>query len=161
MDITKKVVLIGKFGVGKTSLVQRFVHQKFSDEYLTTIGVKIDKKIVEINGKKLSMLIWDIAGESSHQKIPSSYKLGAQGIFYVFDLTRPSTFGDMSVELNELENILSGVPIKIVGNKKDLISPESFDALRKQLSPNILYCSAKTGENVEKAFYELGTEMLA
>lgn len=90
MKISKKVILLGHFGVGKTSLVKRFVVQKFSEEYQTTIGVKINK--VVIGDHHLTMILWDIEGGKSQQHLPPSYFAGAHGIIYVFDLTRPSTW---------------------------------------------------------------------
>ena len=76
MEIVKKVVLVGHFGVGKSSLVQRFVHQQFSEKYLTTIGVKIDKKVVSLGDVSVKMMLWDIAGESMTMKIPKKYLFG-------------------------------------------------------------------------------------
>ena len=89
--ISKKVILTGSFGVGKTSLFNQFIHQKFSDKYLTTIGVKVNKKTVTVNNEAVSLLIWDIAGEVSPDKVPNTYFLGASGILYVCLLyTSPS-----------------------------------------------------------------------
>ena len=76
--VSKKIILIGNIGVGKTSLIQRFVHQKFSEEYLSTIGVKVDKKMVQINNRLLSMLIWDVAGDASQKNLNPNYLLGSR-----------------------------------------------------------------------------------
>ena len=161
MEISKKVVLLGRYGVGKTSLIRQFVHQQFSEEYLTSIGVKIDKKVVNVNGTALAMIIWDIAGESSQQKIPSSYKLGSQGVIYVFDVTRASTYEHLENELFELKQILSNVPIRVVGNKKDLLDENELDSILSKLHlGGVTFSSAKTGENVEALFNELALEML-
>jgi len=67
--IKKKIVMLGSFAVGKTSLVQRFVNSIFSEKYLTTIGVKIDQKIVNVNDKEVNLLLWDIHGEDDYQKM--------------------------------------------------------------------------------------------
>ena len=72
--------------------IYKFLYQKFSDKYMTTIGVKVDKKVIDIDDKTMTMLIWDIAGEVSQDKVPGSYFLGASGIIYVFDLSREGTF---------------------------------------------------------------------
>ena len=88
---SKKIILAGSFGVGKTSLFNQFIFNKFDDKYLTTIGVKVNKKIVDIEGRQLSILLWDIAGEVAQDKVPVTYFLGASGVIYVFDLSRPST----------------------------------------------------------------------
>ncbi|WP_020528563.1 Rab family GTPase [Flexithrix dorotheae] len=159
--ISKKVVLIGKYGVGKTSLIQQFVHQRFSEKYLTTIGVKIDKKTVNIDGTELNMLIWDIAGESTNTKIPKSYHLGAHGAIYVFDLTRPSTYENIVSELNNLKKLISNVPIQLVGNKSDLLDEKNIHQIINSLPLEISFLtSAKTGKNVESMFSALGKALL-
>ena len=161
MNVSKKVALLGHYGVGKSSLVKRFVHQKFSEQYITTIGVNIEKKVVEIEKTTVSMIIWDIAGESSQTKVPNAYKLGTHGVIYVFDLTRPDTFQQLEEDVAVLQNTLLNVPILLVGNKKDLLventQQEIVDSL--PLPPNAL-CSAKTGENVEALFFELAKQMV-
>jgi len=159
--ISKKIVLTGCFGVGKTSLFNQFLFQRFSEKYLTTIGVKVDKKVIEVNGHKLSMLVWDIAGEVEQEKVPQSYYLGASAIIYVFDLTRPSTWLHMHSDIDYLNRLLKGVLINIVGNKSDLVSPEQLEYMKAgvPLSPNIL-TSAKTGENVEALFQSIGSALL-
>lgn len=159
--ISKKVILTGNFGVGKTSLFNRFVYNRFSDKYLTTIGVKVNKKVLEIDEKELSVLLWDIAGEVSQDKVPISYFLGAAGIIYVFDLSRPLTFQNIEKDLKYLKELLPESSIKIVGNKSDLVTKEEMAKILSELEvKSNITTSAKTGENVEKLFYELGTELL-
>ena len=75
--------MTGSFGVGKTSLFRRFINNTFSEKYITTIGVKVDKKTVVIDGEEISILLWDIAGEVKQDKVPKSYFLGASAIIYV------------------------------------------------------------------------------
>jgi small GTP-binding protein len=159
--ISKKIVLTGCFGVGKTSLFNQFLYQRFSEKYLTTIGVKVDKKIVEIDGRQISLLIWDIAGEVAQDKVPQSYYLGSSAIIYVFDLTRPSTWLNMKSDIAYLNKLLQGVLIKIVGNKIDLVSPAQLEETKPNLplQPDIL-TSAKTGENVEVLFHSIGELLL-
>ena len=161
MSVSKKIILIGHFGVGKSSLVKRFVHQKFSDQYVTTIGVKIDKKVVQIDGFEVNMIIWDIAGEDTQQKVPASYRLGAHGALYVFDMSRPSTYQNLAQELAYLNEIIPGIPIKILANKSDLLSEEEqAEVLDKVLSP-VFLTSAKTGDHVEEAFELLAKAMVS
>ena len=93
--IKTKVLLTGNFGVGKTSLFQQFIFSKFDERYLTTIGVKVDKKEIDIHGALVEIFLWDVAGEVSQEKVPISYFLGAHGIIYVFDLTRPLTYQNL------------------------------------------------------------------
>ncbi len=161
MILNKKIILLGHFGVGKTSLIKRFIHQIFDEKYQTTIGVKVDKKVVDIHGVELTMLIWDIAGEVKNERVYKSYMLGAHGILYVFDVTRPSTYENLSSEIDQIRKTLPVAPIRLVGNKIDLLTENSLDSLKGELSSfNILYSSAKTGISVENAFYDLGKAML-
>ncbi|MFT4762543.1 MAG: small GTP-binding protein [Paraglaciecola sp.] len=159
--ISKKVILTGSFGVGKTSLFNKFLYNRFSEKYLTTIGVKVDKRNVNIDGNELSMLLWDIAGEVSQDKVPHSYFLGTSGIIYVFDLTRPSTFMNMARDIEYLKNLLPGVSVKIVGNKTDLVTPEHLAMMELELPlPYDILTSAKTGDQVENLFYALGKDLI-
>jgi small GTP-binding protein len=162
MTISKKIILTGSFGVGKTSLFNQFIYSTFSEKYLTTIGVKVNKKTVEIDGRELTLLIWDIAGEVRQDKVPNSYFLGAEGIVYVFDLTRPTTLQNLKTDLEYLRQMLPDVVIKVVGNKLDLVQPDDIERIKNeyQIVPNCL-TSAKTGENVEKMFMDLGSDLLA
>ena len=158
--MNKKVILVGHFGVGKTSLVNQFVHSNFSEAYLTTIGVKIDKKSIQVAGFQVNLLIWDIAGETAQNKVPKSYQLGAHGVLYVFDLTRPSTYNNLHEQLNYLKVLLPSTPIEILANKKDLVSQEEVDIILNELGMEIKTTSAKTGEYVEEAFLRLTKSMI-
>jgi len=107
------------------------------------------------------MMIWDIAGEVAQNKVPTSYFLGTSGIIYVFDLTRPSTYRNLKEDIDYLKSINNLTTIKIVGNKKDLISEEAIESLTKEiLLPINLFTSAKTGENVTKLFQDFAVEMV-
>ena len=162
MSLSKKLILIGHFGVGKTSLVQQFVHQKFSEQYITTIGVKIDKKQLVVDGTEITLLIWDIAGENEQQKVPASYRLGAHGALYVFDLTRPSSYESIDQELAFLKTQIPDIPIQILGNKKDLLTDSQIDEILPQIAAeNIFLTSAKTGDHVEQAFENLAKAMIS
>jgi small GTP-binding protein len=159
--ISKKIILTGSFGVGKTSLFNRFIYQEFNDKYLTTIGVKVNKKQVKVDDKEISLLVWDIAGEISQDKVPSSYFLGASGIVYVMDLSRPMTFKNLESDYMFLKELLPLGIIKIVGNKRDLVTDAQIAELSKELPRKIDYLtSAKTGENVEQLFFDLAKSLL-
>ncbi|OJJ21173.1 GTP-binding protein [marine bacterium AO1-C] len=159
--VSKKVILVGNFGVGKTSLVRRFVFQEFSDEYLTTLGVRIDKKVVELAGNTVNLILWDIAGEVTQTKVPVSYYLGAHGVIYVFDVQRPSSFENIAADLEYIRSKLPDAPICVIGNKKDLISDGELKNLSEQLPVDVsFFTSAKTGENVEKMFAQIAQHML-
>ena len=159
--ISKKVILTGSFGVGKTSLFNRFIYQEFNDKYLTSIGVKVNKKQVKVDDKEVSLLVWDIAGEISQDKVPSSYFLGASGIVYVMDLSRPTTFKNLESDFLFLKELMPLGVIKIVGNKRDLVTDEQIEEIQKSL-PRTIDCltSAKTGENVDQLFLDLAKSLL-
>ncbi len=162
MSISKKIVLLGHFGVGKSSLIRRFVENTFSDDYKVTIGVHILKKTVNIDGNDLSMIIWDIEGNEKVQNTRNSYLMGTAGYIYVFDASRPSTYISLNQDIEYLEGVLPGVPMHLVGNKVDLIDlPE----LKKILTGKNIDCkyfaSAKTGENVENVFESLGKLLIS
>lgn len=160
MEIVKKVVLVGHFGVGKSSLVKRFVHQKFSDQYLTTIGVKIDKKVVDVNGAQVKLMLWDIAGESTAMKIPKKYFAGAHGILYVFDLSREETYSNIQNDLFEISKELKEVPSVVLGNKCDLVEDSFIDELKKEIAIDFKPTSAKSGDFVEEAFLKIAQEII-
>jgi len=159
--ISKKIILTGSFGVGKTSLFNKFIYNKFDDKYLTTIGVKVNKKSIEIDDQEVSLLLWDIAGEVSQDKIPNSYFLGSSGIVYVFDLTRPSTYKNIMTDIEYLKGMSSDAVIKIVGNKLDLVDDEKLEEVKETLTmPWDIITSAKNGDNVETLFHSLGKAFL-
>ncbi len=159
--ISKKVILTGSFGVGKTSLFNKFIHDKFSDKYLTTIGVKVNKKSVSVDGQDISLLLWDIAGEVSQEKVPTSFYLGASAIIFVFDLTRPSTFNQIAANITYLKGISGNAIIKVVGNKRDLVDDEDITRIKETIEmPWDILTSAKTGANVEDLFHGLAKEFI-
>jgi small GTP-binding protein len=158
--ISKKVILLGHFGVGKTSLVRRFVHEKFTEQYLTTIGVKVDKKEIETAERTVTMIIWDIEGGAVQSKLPQSYFLGAHGIIYVFDLLRPSTYANIDSELQYFRDLLPKASVQIIGNKTDLLDEIDLEDFERDNDGiyNFL-SSAKTGANVETMFSNLAKLM--
>ena len=106
----KKIVLLGAPGVGKTSLVRQFVESVFDAAYLTTIGVKVDKKRVEVGGQEVTLMLWDIAGAEAHFTVPASYVRGASGYLLVVDATRPDTLDDGLDLVDGHTGSLAGVP---------------------------------------------------
>ena len=162
--IKKKICMVGAFAVGKTSLVQRFVKSIFDDKYLTTVGVKIDKKAVEVNGTAVELLLWDIQGEDELSKMRLSYLKGAAGYLFVVDGTRSATL-DTALEIEKLaEASKLGAPSIILINKSDLeyqweISEEEVQSLTAD-GRTVIKTSAKNGTGVEEAFLSLTQRML-
>ncbi|CAM3775875.1 Rab family GTPase [Flavobacterium branchiophilum] len=162
MSKTKKIVLTGHFGVGKSSLIRRFVQNEFSDDYHVTIGVHILKKTVALNNDEITLVIWDIEGKDSVEKIRSSYLIGTSGFIHVIDPTRGQTFSELQNEIKYLNKSFPKTPIITVCNKSDLIAIDEFEALLKTKNLIIDYfTSAKLGENVEKIFQEIASKITA
>ncbi|MBL4664008.1 MAG: GTP-binding protein [Flavobacteriaceae bacterium] len=157
----KKIVLLGHFGVGKTSLLRRFVDEAFSEDYLVTVGVHVKKKEVLINDQPMTLIIWDIEGNTSIKKARESYLIGTHGFVYVFDITRPETYENLNDELAYLRKHFEEVPVCLVGNKADLFTSEFTESFFKDTSfENCFFTSAKSGNNVETIFSDIGIKML-
>ncbi len=152
-----KAVLTGSFGVGKTSLFNRFIYQTFSDAYKMTVGVRVEKKVIFSNGEQINIILWDIEGEAQQQKVPTAYFQGASSIVYVFDLARPSTYLNLQSNISYLQKIVPKATIKIIANKSDLVSKKDIQKIQAELPyPIDLNTSAKSGENVETLFQNIG-----
>ncbi len=162
MITSKKIVLIGHFGVGKTSLIRRFVENTFSEDYKVTIGVHISKKTIEISDNKtsVSLVIWDLEGQDDIKKTRTSYLLGTHGFIYVFDLSRPETFKNLKSELSFLSENYKNIPVKVVGNKVDLVNKAYLTQHTGTFKPLVeFFVSAKTGSRVESLFSKLAREL--
>ncbi len=157
--------MLGSFSVGKTSLVKRYVHSIFSDEYKTTIGVKIDKRVVQLESQEVNLVIWDIHGDDEFQRIRTSFLRGTAGYFMVVDPTRPATI-EVAKELRErMSDTLGDVPCLTLLNKADLeaqweVSPEELEALEEE-GWTLRRTSAKSGMGVEEAFLELANRLVS
>ncbi len=163
--IKKKICMLGAFAVGKTSLVQRYVHSIFSDQYKTTLGVKIDKKAIEVDTTPVELLLWDLAGEDEFMKVRSSYLRGSAGYLLVADGTRAETL-DIAQQLHDrVVKEVGDIPFTLIVNKNDLshswqISSSQLQILREQ-GWDILETSALNNANVESAFHRLTQKLLA
>lgn len=163
--ILKKVCMIGDFSVGKTSLVSRYVQQSFSEKYLTTVGVKIDTKLVTLPDQRQAKLsLWDIAGSNKLTTASTSYLRGAAGYLLVVDGTRRPTW-DTAVELRKsVTQQIGAKPYILLLNKADLTEQweidESLIAAEREQGVTLLKTSAKLGSGVEDAFTLLTLKML-
>ncbi len=163
--IQKKVCLLGGFAVGKTSLVSRFVRSIFSDKYLTTVGVKIDKKLMAVDGHDVTLVLWDLYGQDEFQSIQETQLRGTAAYLLVVDGTRPATLETAHDLQQRTERIVGTVPFMVVLNKSDLAAEWRLDdsavATSFARSAGVVRASAKTGDGVEAAFVTLTRAMLA
>lgn len=164
--IQKKICMLGATGVGKTSLVQRFVRSIYSEKYHQTIGVKIDKNHLVVGGRDVTLLLWDLQGEDREFKIRASFLRGASGFLLVIDLTRHETLVTAFSLQKMVAREIGDVPFVVLFNKNDL--PESFEITESEIEMlarehgwKTARTSAKTGEAVEAAFRQLAEMMLA
>ncbi len=163
--LTKKICLLGSFSVGKTSLVARFVQSVFSEEYLTTVGVKVDKKIVLSGDQEMMLMIWDLAGDDDFQRMNLNFLRGSAGIIYVADGTRPASVDAVLDLRDRVRTNLGDLPSVLALNKADLVDAWQIDEARlAQLQDggwSARKTSAKDGSNVEETFSELASRMLS
>lgn len=170
--VKSKLCLVGEKGVGKTSLIRRYVLDTFDDKYITTIGTKITKKEVVVSRAELDtevlvdMTIWDIMGEKGfRQLLKDAYFFGANGVLAVCDITRKKTLNDLDEWVDGVENVVGKIPIFVAVNKTDLTDEAQFSLkevsqMAKAFDSEFLYTSAKTGEGVEECFKKLGDMVL-
>lgn len=168
-----KICLIGDLGVGKTSLIRRYVLDQFDDKYIATIGTKVTKKEMTIVNPKsqaperISAMIWDIMGQPSFREIlRESYFFGTQGALAVCDVTDKDTFGELRYWIKAMTATAGPVPTLIVGNKMDLkdsmeVTLAELRSFADGMGSIAMLTSAKTGENVERAFVALIEKILA
>lgn len=171
--ISKKICMVGDFGVGKTSLIRRFIDQQFSDHYLSTIGVKISRKLLPIDsleesGRSIQLMIWDVEGKTKVQPIAPSYLEGAAGAIIVADVNRQETIAHIQEHIALINAVNKGDASLIIAlNKIDTLSDKNSGMDDQQLQelksiPNLVsicLTSAKTGESVGKLFTALAARL--
>ena len=165
-ELKRKICLIGDWGVGKTSLIRKFVLDQFDDKYLVTFGTKVTKKRIKFRRDQkviidLNLVIWDIMGQEEFKKIQTSAYRGTNAVLIVCDITRRQTLHSIPRWKDEIVKVTGPIPIHILANKIDLNGQEEFtpDALAKvanEIQAKYFLTSAKTGQNVEKAFSSIG-----
>lgn len=164
--VTSKVCVVGDFAVGKTSVVERFINNQFSDKYLTTVGVKVDTKEIEHDDLSVShkLVIWDVAGSDRFGNTEFAYLRGASGYIFVADGTRSLTLKSVHDLREQITDKYGAVPCVLLVNKKDLtgqweLSEKQFLELVERYC-NVYATSAKTGDEVETALRSLSKQVL-
>ncbi|MCD6461327.1 MAG: GTP-binding protein [Thermoplasmata archaeon] len=168
-QIKRKVILIGDGAVGKTSLIRRFVLDKFDDRYITTIGTKVSKKEVTVKTRDgprhMVMVIWDILGQQGYRSIQRTGYRGAEGGIMVCDCTRRETLESLEKYwIPDLKSVTGDIPLVFAANKSDLtdkrvVSEEELNSVAAKYGARAFSTSALTGQNVEEMFLELAAEM--
>jgi len=162
--IQKKICMVGAFGVGKTSLVSRYVHSIFSEKYHTTVGVKIDKKVVATGVGEVTLVLWDLAGEDALTTVRPAHLRGSSGYILVIDGTRRNTL-DVALDLQRRVADAAGlVPFVCALNKTDLrdcweLQQADLDGLQAS-GWRVVETSAKSGASVETMFQDLAEDLM-
>lgn len=160
--IRYKMVLFGNASVGKTSLVERFINDRFEQNYISTLGYNVYEKQINYEQSIISLMIFDIGGQEKFRDLRKKYAEGANLAFIVFDLTNPDSFTALENWKTDLYEFAGEIPFIIVGNKNDLepqvSNDEAVEIAHKLGALDYFTTSAKTGMGVEKAFHQLAVE---
>jgi small GTP-binding protein len=167
-EFVYKIVILGDAAVGKTSLINRFVEDSFSEDYRATLGANIVRKDVNLDNTKVRLIMWDLAGQEKYQVVRSMYFQGCQGALLVYDVTRYSTFDNINSKwLRDFKKYVKkeGAYI-LIGNKSDLTDQRTVteergkEVANKIKASHFIETSAKRGENIEEAFTLLVNQIL-
>jgi len=156
--------VLGDPGVGKTSIINRYIKNVFSADYLSTIGANVSTKELDIEGTTLILSLWDIAGQTTSRSLSASHYSGSGGAVFVYDMTSQASFDDLVQWEFQLKKAVKDIPSIVIANKTDLIDvktvPESRFPVGYKVRPNFFQVSAKTGEGLSAAFQYLGRQLL-
>jgi small GTP-binding protein len=170
IEIKKKIAMIGDAAVGKTSLIRRCVLDQFSDDYIATFGTKITKKHVKFDRDNneiidIFLMIWDVMGQEEFKRAQMQAYSDSRGAIIVCDVTRKDTLLNVLKWYSDILSVTQDIPVIILANKYDLkeqaeVTTEDLDIIASQLDAKSFFTSARTGDNVETAFRELGRQLI-
>lgn len=167
---SKKICLLGDFSVGKTSLVRRFVYDRFDDKYISTIGVKVSRKTIVVpyqdDVADVTLMLWDLAGSEEFTKVRASYLRGSAGAILVCDLTRKDTLKQLISYVEDLHSVSPDAQLILAANKSDLMNQHQLtvndvSAVADQLGTAFHLTSAKQGDEVESVFRQLARQLVS
>ena len=156
-----KIIVLGDYAVGKTTLVLRYTERQFQEMYLPTIGVQFSVKELQYHGEKVEFTIWDIAGQPQFYMLHRPYFNGADGMMLVYDITRSSSFSNINNWWStSVKYGLSSIPRILIGNKIDLNDERKIilpmaEHLGEKINAPFFETSASTGENVKLIFQKI------
>lgn len=160
--LVRKICMIGDFAVGKTSLVARFVHSTFSERYLSTVGVKIDTRSIDLaSGTQVKFVIWDVAGTDVLTTVERNYLQGATGLILVADGTRKQTLQSALDLGQQAHSVVGQKPTVLLLNKYDLDDLWELSSDPQVEGYPVSRCSALSGQGVEQAFHDLASMLAA
>ena len=165
-EINLKILLIGDSSVGKTSILLRYVDDEFNDSYISTIGIEYKIKTINVNNKKITMRIWDTSGQERYRSITQNFYRNANGILFVFDVTKKESFNNIKLWLTDSQNCEANISKILIGNKIDLeeereVSNETIKNFANKKEMKFFETSAKEGTNIDLIFRELAELILS
>lgn len=167
MEYTFKIVLVGESGVGKTSIIRRYIHGVFEENYRSTVGTRIFSRELDVDSKRVTLSIFEIGGQEKFRFGENVLFKGSDGVIIVFDITNEDSFQVLDDWYSQVEsNLGEDVPLFLVGNKYDLsvlrrVQMQEALIYASSLGAEYLESSAKTGKNVIKLFYGLTRKILS
>ncbi|MHA1270627.1 MAG: Rab family GTPase [Candidatus Helarchaeota archaeon] len=159
------IILFGNLGVGKTSLVERYINNRFQENYVSMIGYNVYEKEIQYETHSIIIMIYDVGGQEEFRNLRMKYAEGAQSAILIYDITDKDSFKKIEMWRNDLIEFAGNIPYVIIGNKIDLknkrvVSYEELSELATQLKAiDFFETSAKTGEGVEYAFNKLAIKL--
>ncbi len=161
-----KIIMLGDAAVGKTSLVQRYIHGSFKGSYKATLGLDLSLREIKIDNIDIRLQLWDLSGQTQFKTMRKRFYGGTSAAILMFDVTRPITLQNLNLWLEELKENVGHVPFAVVGNKidiKELVATDDTEEVMWAAENDAiayLRTSAKTGKNVDKVFDLLAGEIL-